>query len=168
MTSEFSWQNCQPLPCFILYSKAKLAKYLLTSYFCIPIPCDEKDIFFGQFQKMLQVFIAPVNFSFFSISGWGTDLDYCNAERFALETNQDHSIIFEVAPKYCILDSFVDDEGYSISSIRFLPQQQIQWSSGLNFPIPIYFSSLISLRCRCLLLPSPAPTHILHVQESWQ
>ena len=36
------------LPCFIVYSKAKLACYsghLLTSYFCIPIPCDEKDIF---------------------------------------------------------------------------------------------------------------------------
>ena len=34
----------------ILYSKAKLACYsrcLFTSYFCIPVPCDEKDIFFG-------------------------------------------------------------------------------------------------------------------------
>ena len=39
-----------PLPCFILYSKAKLAcysRYLLTSYFCIPVPYEEKDIFFG-------------------------------------------------------------------------------------------------------------------------
>ena len=31
------------------------------------------------------------------------------------------SVIFEIAPKYCILDSFVDYEGYSISSKRFLP-----------------------------------------------
>ena len=49
MTSVFSWQNCQPLPCFILYSKAKLAyysRYLFTSYFCIPVPCDKKDIRF--------------------------------------------------------------------------------------------------------------------------
>ena len=33
---EISWQNSQPLPCFILYSKAKLAcnfRYVLTSYF---------------------------------------------------------------------------------------------------------------------------------------
>ena len=40
---------CWPLSCFILYAKAKLAyysKYLLTSYFCIPIPYNEKDIFF--------------------------------------------------------------------------------------------------------------------------
>ena len=27
---------------------------------------------------------------------------------FALEMNQDHSVIFETAPKYCISDSFVD------------------------------------------------------------
>ena len=38
-----------PLPCFILYSKAKFACsswYFLTSYFCIPVPYNEKDIFF--------------------------------------------------------------------------------------------------------------------------
>ena len=41
---------CWPLPCFILYSKAKLtcfSRYLLTSCFCIPVPYDEKDIIFG-------------------------------------------------------------------------------------------------------------------------
>ena len=38
-----------------------------------------------------------------------------------METNQDHSVIFEDAPKYCILDSFVVYEGYSISSMGFLP-----------------------------------------------
>ena len=45
MTSVFSWQNFQPLPCFILYLKAKLgcySSYLLTSYFCILVPYDEK------------------------------------------------------------------------------------------------------------------------------
>ena len=62
----------------------------------------------------------PSNFSFFSISGWGIDLNYCDAEWFALEKNQDHSFVFEIAPKYCILDSFVDYEGYSISSKGFL------------------------------------------------
>ena len=34
--------------------------------------------------------------------------------------NQDHSLTFEVVPKHCILDSFVDYEGYSISSKGFL------------------------------------------------
>ena len=32
-----------------------------------------------------------------------------------------HSVIFEPAPKYCISDSFVECEGYSISSKGFLP-----------------------------------------------
>ena len=35
--------------------------------------------------------------------------------------NRDYSVIFEIAPKYCILDSFVDYEGYSLSSKAFLP-----------------------------------------------
>ena len=57
----------------------------------------------------------------FSISGWGIDLDYCDIEWFALEMNRDHSVVFEIAPNYCILDSFVDCEGYSFSSKGFLP-----------------------------------------------
>ena len=40
------------------------------------------------------------NFSFFSITGWGIGLDYCDIEWFALEMNRDHSVIFEIAPKY--------------------------------------------------------------------
>ena len=35
--------------------------------------------------------------------------------------NRDHSVIFESASKYCISDSFVDHDGYSISSKGFLP-----------------------------------------------
>ena len=49
------------------------------------------------------------------------DLDYRDIECFALETNRDHSVIFEIAPKNCILNSFVDYESYSISSKGFLP-----------------------------------------------
>ena len=67
----------------------------------------------------MYVFIEP--FSFSGISGRGIDLDYHDIEWFALEKNRDHSVIFETAPKYCILDSFVDCEGYSISSKGFLP-----------------------------------------------
>ena len=64
--------------------------------------------------------IEPFNFSFFSITGRGIDLDYSDIEWFVLETNRDHSVIFEIASKYCISDS-VDYEGYSISSKGFLP-----------------------------------------------
>ena len=62
----------------------------------------------------LEVFIAPVNFRFFSIRGWGIDLDYRDIEWFALETNRHHSVVFEVAPKYCILNSSIDYEGYAL------------------------------------------------------
>ena len=48
-------------------------------------------------------------------------LDYHNIKWFALETNRDHSVIFEIASKYCVLDSFVDYDGYFISSKGFLP-----------------------------------------------
>ena len=40
---------------------------------------------------------------------------------FALETNRDHSFVFEIASEYCISDSFVDRDGYSISFEGFLP-----------------------------------------------
>ena len=48
-------------------------------------------------------------------------MDYCDIEWFALEMNRDHSVAFEIASMYCISDSFVDYEGYSISSKGFLP-----------------------------------------------
>ena len=51
----------------------------------------------------------------------GIDLDYCDIEWVALEMNRDHSVVFEIASKYCILYSFVDYDGHSISSKGFLP-----------------------------------------------
>ena len=51
----------------------------------------------------------------------GIDLGYCDIDWFALEMNRDHSVIFEIASKYCISDSFVDYDVYSISSKGFLP-----------------------------------------------
>ena len=48
-------------------------------------------------------------------------MDYCDIEWFAMEMNRDHFVIFEIASKYCISDSSVDYDGYSISSKGFLP-----------------------------------------------
>ena len=48
---------------------------------------------------------GTVQLQHFSITGQGIDLDYCDIECFALEMNRDHSVIFEMASKYCILDS---------------------------------------------------------------
>ena len=76
--------------------------------------------FLGVSSKRSHGLQRTVNFSFF-ITGWGIDLDYCDIECFALETNRDHSVVFQIASKYCISDSFVDYDGYSISSKGFLP-----------------------------------------------
>ena len=45
----------------------------------------------------------------------------CDIEWFALETNRDHSVVFEIASKYCISNSFVVYDAYSISSKGFMP-----------------------------------------------
>ena len=70
--------------------------------------------------KVLYLFIEPFTLSFSTISGWGINLHYCDIEWFALESNRDHCVILETASKFCILDSSVDYERYSISSKGFL------------------------------------------------
>ena len=62
-----------------------------------------------------------INNIFFIIGSRGIDLSYCDVEWLAMETNREHAVIFEVAPKYYMSYSFVDYEGYSISSKEFLP-----------------------------------------------
>ena len=94
----------------------------MTSYFSIPVPYNEKDIFYDVL--VLEGLVGlhrTVNFSFFSITGRGIDLDCCDIECFALEMNRGHSVVFEITSKYCISDSFVDYDRYSISSKGFLP-----------------------------------------------
>ena len=53
--------------------------------------------------------------------GWGVDLDYCGIEWLVLEMNRDRSVLFEIASKYHVSDSFADCEGYSVSSKGFFP-----------------------------------------------
>ena len=64
--------------------------------------------------------MEPYHFSFFSITCWSIDLDYHDIEWFGLG-NKQRPVILEIASKYCISDSFVDYDGYSISSKGFLP-----------------------------------------------
>ena len=60
-----------------------------------------------------------------------------------LEMNRDYPVIFEIASKYYILNSFVDYDDYSISSKGFLPTVVDIMASELGSPIPVHFSSLI-------------------------
>ena len=70
-------------------------------------------------------------------------MGYCDTEWFALEMKRDHSVIFEIAPKYYILDSFMDHEGYSISSKGFLPTVVDIMVIQSKVTILFHFSSLI-------------------------
>ena len=76
----------------------------------------EVERFYEDLQDLLELF----NFSFFSVTGRGIDLDHRDIEWFALEMNRDHSVVLEIASKYCISDSSVDHDGCSISSKGFL------------------------------------------------
>ena len=58
--------------------------------------------------------------------------------------NRDHSVIFEIVSKYCISDSFVYYDGYSIYSKGFLPTVVDIMVVCLKFSHSSPFSSLIS------------------------
>ena len=75
--------------------------------------------------------MEPFSFSFFRVTGWGIDLDYCDIEWFALEMNRDHSGVFETASEYCISHSFVDHDGYSISS-EGIPAHSSRYNGHLS------------------------------------
>ena len=47
----------------------------------------------GHDWSALAVASEPFNFSFFSITAWGIDLNYHDIEWFTLETNRDHSLL---------------------------------------------------------------------------
>ena len=69
-----------------------------------------------------------VQLQLLQFTGWGIGLDHCDIEWFASEMNRDHSVIFEIASKYCISESFVDHDGYSISFKGFLPAHSSRYN----------------------------------------
>ena len=91
----------------------------------------------------MEVFIELFNFSFFSVTGWGIDLDYCDIELLALEMNRDHSVVFEIVSKYCI--SLVAQR------VKYLPAMQETWIQSLHQEDPLEkematHSSILALR----------------------
>ena len=51
----------------------------------------------------------------------GHRLGLPDIEWLTLERNRDNSVVFERVSRYCISGSFVDHDGYFISSKEFLP-----------------------------------------------
>ena len=102
---------CKSLTCFILYSKAKLPVTPGISwsfYFCIPVPYKWKwHLFWVLILEGLVGLHRTLQLQLLQY--------YCLGHRLGLmwywiitllETNRDHSVIFEIASKYCILNSF--------------------------------------------------------------
>ena len=124
-TSAFSWQNSILCPASFHIPRSNLP--VTPDVSCLPTfafqsPIMKRTFLLGVSSKRsCRSTVEPFNFSFFSVTGWGIDLDYCDIEWYALEMNRDDSVIFEIASKYCISGSFVDHDGYSISSEGFLP-----------------------------------------------
>ena len=65
------------------------------------------------------------------------------------------SVIFDIAPRYCILDSFVDCESYFISSKGFFPTVVDKMVIWIKFTHSSTFLVYWFLKCQCSLLPSP-------------
>ena len=76
--------------------------------FAFQSPLIKGHLFWVLVLKGLVGLHRTIQLQLFHVTGWGIDLDYCDIEWFALETNRDHFVIFEIASNYCISDSFVD------------------------------------------------------------
>ena len=77
--------------------------------------------------------------------------------------NRDHTVIFEIASKYCILDSFVDHDGYTISSTGFVPTVVDIMVIWVKFTHSSPFQFTDFLKCHCPFLTSPAwPLALIH------
>ena len=97
----------------------------------------------------------------------GIDLDYHGIEWFALEMNRDHSVVFEIVSKYCISDSLVDHDGYSISPKGFLPAVADIMVIWVKFTHSSPFSSLIPRMSMFTLAISCLTTSNSYWGEVW-
>ena len=101
----------QPLPCFSLYSKSIFACYsrcFLTSFFCIPVPYNEKNIFFCVLVlKSLVGLHRTIQLQLLQHYWSGHRLGLSWYWMISLETNRDHSVIFEIASKHFGLFSWL-------------------------------------------------------------
>ena len=107
MFGAFSWQNLVSLcPASFCSPKSNLPVTLAVLDFLLfhSKPQGWIELFLVLVLGGLLGFLELINFSFLGISGRGIDFNYCDIEWLALETNQDHFVIFEVAPKNCILN----------------------------------------------------------------
>ena len=109
MTSAFSWQNSISLcPASFCTPRPNLPVTPGVSWlptFVFPSPIMKRTSVWGVSSNRSLGLHRTVQLQLYSITDWSIDLDYCDIEWFALETNKDHSVVFDIASKYCISDS---------------------------------------------------------------
>ena len=125
MTSAFSWQNpVNFCPAYFYTPRPKIP--ITPGIFSLPTFAFQSPIMKGtsflpvNSRRSCRSSQKAFHSRFFNITGQAIVLDYCDNEWLALEVSRDHSVIFENASKYCILDPFVDYDGYPTSSKGFL------------------------------------------------
>ena len=98
MTSVFSWQNSVfAMLHFVLQGQiCLLLQISLDSYFAVQSPMMKK-IFLGGVLVLEGLVDLHRTIQLQLLQHWGIELDYCDIEWFSLETNRDHSVIFEIA-----------------------------------------------------------------------
>ena len=110
MTSVFSWQNYVSLcPSSFRILRPNFPVTPGVSWlptFAFQSPIVKRTSFLGVSSRrsstvLWRFCVNLFNFRFFSIAGRGIDLDYCDIEWFALETNRDHSVVFSITSKHC-------------------------------------------------------------------
>jgi len=147
MTSAFSWQNSISLcPASFCTPRPNLPvtpgnSWLPTFAFQSPIM---KRTSFGVL--VLESFVdlhRTVQLQLLKHYWSGYRLGLMRYWMVCLGNEQRSSVIFGIASKYCISDSFVDYDSYSISSKGFLPIVVNIMVIWVNSPISVHFSSLI-------------------------
>ena len=126
ITSAFSWQNSISL-CRASFCTPRLslpvtpgASWLPT--FAFQSPIMKRTSFLGvSSRRFLLGLHRTVQLQLLQLYWLGHRLGLPWYWMVCLGTNRDHSVIFEIAFKYCISDSSIDHDGYSNSSEAFLP-----------------------------------------------
>ena len=125
MTSAFSWQNSiSPCPASFCTPRPNLPVTPRVSRlptFAFQSPVMKRTSFFGVSSRKSYRSSQNCSASASSALLAGSQTWITVLLNSLPWKRRAHSVIFETATKYCIQDSFVDYEGYSISSKGFLP-----------------------------------------------
>ena len=158
MISAFSWQNSISLcPASFRIPRPNLP--VTPGVFWLPTfafqaPIMKGHLFWVLVLKGLVGLHRTIQLQLLQHYWLGIDLDYCDTVRFSLETNRDHSVIFEIASKYCISDSCWP--WWPLHFFWGIPARSSRNNDHLSYIHPFQSISVRwFLECRPSLLPSP-------------